>query len=231
MRRVRQTSAGLSPATFSRLSAAVALSAALHVFLIYGLSLPAGSGAGAQVSVFHARLMSPESLRRPQRANPPERISARQPPSSPAFVSKPAATVFADPSTLPSPAVAPIDPQPAAVAGSDVSVSTIPDLVHYPAKDLDIFPQVLRRITPDYPQPARDAQVAGSVTLLVLIDAAGRVAGLSVMDASPEGVFEQAATQALENTVFYPAQKDGRIVGSRILIKVEFDPVEMQAAQ
>ena len=214
------------------MSAAVALSAALHAFLIYGFSLPAGPGADARVTVVHARLMSPQPLRRPQRANPPERISARKSPLAPALVSQPAATVFAEPSALPSPAVAPTDPpQLATAAGSNAPHSTIPDLVHYPAKDLDIYPQVLKRITPDFPQSARDAQVAGSVTLLVLIDEAGRVVGLSVMDAAPEGVFEQAAQRALENTAFYPAQKDGRPVRSRILIKVEFDPAVAQAAQ
>lgn len=230
MRRVRQTSPGLSSADFGRMSAAVALSAALHVVMIYGFSLPVDSGAGARVTL-HARLVSPQPSRRPQRANPPERISARESPSAPALVSQPAATVFAQPSMLPYPAVAPTDPEPGAAAASDAPVSTIPDLVHYPAKDLDVYPQALTRITPEYPQAARDAQVAGSVTLLVSIDEAGRVIGISVMDAAPEGVFEQAAQQALENTAFYPAQKDGRTVRSRILIKVEFDPLVAQPAQ
>ena len=131
---------------------------------------------------------------------------------------------------LPYPAVAPTDPEPGAVAANDAP-STIPDLVHYPAKDLDVYPQALTRITPEYPQAARDAQVTGSVTLLVSIDETGRVIGISVMDAAPDGVFEQAAQQAVENTPFYPAQKDGRTVRSRILIKVEFDPVLAQPAQ
>jgi protein TonB len=44
------------------------------------------------------------------------------------------------------------------------------------------------------------------------------------MDAAPEGIFEQAALQAVGRAAFYPAQKDGRAVRSRILIKVEFNP-------
>ena len=100
----------------------------------------------------------------------------------------------------------------------------IPDPVHYPAKDLDVYPQASKRITPVYPEMARDSKVAGSVTLLVLIDEAGRVVDTSVMDATPDGVFEQAAQQALANAAFYPAQKDGRMVRSRVLVKVEFDP-------
>ena len=117
-----------------------------------------------------------------------------------------------------------------AAAGSDATSPTIPDPVHYPAKDLDIYPQALNRITPVYPQVARDAQVAGSVTLLVLIDEAGRVLGTSVMDATPDGVFDQVAQQALANAAFYPAQKDGRTVRSRILIRVEFDPAAVADA-
>jgi protein TonB len=132
---------------------------------------------------------------------------------------------------VPSPTIAPVDPEPAATAGSDSTVANIPDPVHYPAKDLDIYPQASKRITPVYPEMARDSKVAGSVTLLVLIDEAGRVVGTSVMDATPDGVFEQAAQQALVNAAFYPAQKDGRMVRSRVLIKVEFDPELTGTAQ
>ena len=86
-------------------------------------------------------------------------------------------------------------------------------------------------MTPVYPEMAGDSKVAGSVTLLVLIDEAGRVVGTSVMDATPDGVFEQAAQQALVNAAFYPAQKDGRMVRSRVLIKIEFDPELTGSAQ
>ena len=132
---------------------------------------------------------------------------------------------------MPSPAIAPIDPEPATLASSDATVANIPDPVHYPAKDLDIYPQASKRITAVYPEVARDSKVAGSVMLLVLIDEAGRVVGTSVMDATPDGLFEQAAQQALANAAFYPAQKDGRMVRSRVLIKVEFDPELTGTAQ
>ena len=128
---------------------------------------------------------------------------------------------------------APIAAEPEhAVAASDATaIPTIPDPVHYPARDLDIYPHALNPIRPVYPQAAREAQVAGSVTLLVLIDEAGRVLGTSVADAEPGGVFEQVAQQALANSTFYPAQKDGRTVRSRILVKLEFDPAVADAAQ
>lgn len=212
------------------MSAAVALSAAFHIFLIYGFSLPADSGPGTRVTVIHAQLRPPQPSASPQRAKTPERNGA---PDSyrpaPVVLSPPAASAVAEPA--PKPATVPGATEPAASGGDEASSPTIPDPVHYPAKDLDIYPQALTRITPVYPQAARDAQVAGSVTLLVLIDEAGRVVGTSVLDAAPDGVFEQAAQQSLANAAFYPAQKDGRTVRSRILIKVEFDPAAADAAQ
>ena len=125
----------------------------------------------------------------------------------------------------------PIDPEPPVPAGNDAAFATVPDPVHYPAKDLDIYPQALSRIAPIYPATARDTPVAGAVTLLVLIDDSGTVVGTSVMDAAPDGIFEEAAQQALANTAFFPAQKDGHPVRSRILIKVEFDLGSEGAAQ
>ena len=213
------------------MSAAVALSIAFHIFLIYGFTLAPNTGPGARVTAIHARLMSPQPRRSPQRAKPPERIGAPEPRPAPTVLSEPATPASAGPSTVPSPTIAVIDPQPAAPPSSDAPLVNIPDPVHYPAKDLDIYPQAAKRITPVYPELARDSKVAGSVTLLVSIDEAGRVVDISVMDSAPTGVFEQAAQQALANAAFYPAQKDGRMVRSRVLIKVEFDPELTGTAQ
>jgi protein TonB len=69
------------------------------------------------------------------------------------------------------------------------------------------------------------------VTLEVLIDESGRVTQTSVVDAVPAGIFEQAAQQAMADALFYPAQKDGRIVRSRILVKVEFSANAADAMQ
>ncbi|MBI3529527.1 MAG: energy transducer TonB [Betaproteobacteria bacterium] len=214
------------------MSAAIALSAALHVFLIYGFSLSADPGPGVRVTVIRARLMSPQPAASARRARLPERLG---PPDfsrpAPVALSQPESSAAAELSAVPTPTTTPIDPEPVVPAGNDAAIATIPDPVHYPAKDLDIYPQALRRITPVYPETARDAQVAGAVTLLVLIDEVGKVVGTSVMDAAPDGVFEEAAQQALANAMFYPAQKDGRMVRSRVLIKVEFDPELTGAAQ
>jgi len=211
------------------MSAAVALSGALHVFLIYGFSLPADSDLGVHLTVIQARLTSPQRSASPQRARTPESAAVPEPHHPvPVVPSPPAPDAVAESATAPDPPRLPSDPEPepTASAGAEVVSLTIPDPVHYPAKDLDLYPQALKRISPAYPQAARDAQVTGSVTLLVMIDEAGRVVGTSVMDATPDGVFEQAAQLALADAVFFPAQKDGRAVRCRILMKIEFDPAD-----
>lgn len=106
----------------------------------------------------------------------------------------------------------------------EVELAAIPDHALYEARELDVYPRSLRPISPAYPAGARDAQLAGSVTLLVLIDEGGRVLSASIVDAEPGGVFDQAAREAVVATAFYPAQRNGRQVRSQTLIKVEFDP-------
>ena len=214
------------------MSAAVALSAALHVILIYGYPLPAERGIDAQPTVIHVRLSPAQSPANPQRARTAGRKQA--PDSSgpaPVVLAPPASNPATATPTAPAPTVLPDGPEPAAFAAGNAPGTIVPDTVYYPAKDLDIYPQTSKRITPAYPRSARDAQTAGSVTLLVMIDEAGRVEGTSVVDAVPDGVFEQAAQQALASAAFYPAQKDGHTVRSRILIKVEFDPAAADTAQ
>jgi len=213
------------------MSAAVALSAALHVVLIYGFSLPAGQGTDARLIVIQGRLSPAQSTANPRQAKTAGRKQAPDAPEpAPAGLAPRAPIPVTEPPAVPAPTVVPEGPEQE-VSAAATAGTIVPDPVHYAAKDLDIYPQASKRITPDYPPSAREAQIGGSVTLLVMIDETGRVEGTSVVDAVPDGMFEQAAQQALANAAFYPAQKDGRAVRSRMLIKVEFDPAAAQAAQ
>ena len=223
MRRVRQSSNDLSRAKDNRIPAAVALSAALHIYLIYGFSLPQ-SGPASWAAVVNARLAPLPPSATPRQTNTRERNRVPEPVRR--VVLPPISLEAAEPLA---PAIA-AEPEHVVVASDASAIPTIPDPVHYPARELDIYPHALKPIRPAYPQAAREARVAGSVILLVLIDEAGRVLGTSVADAAPSGVFEQAAQQALADSTFYPAQKDGRTVRSRILVKLEFDPAVADAA-
>jgi protein TonB len=113
------------------------------------------------------------------------------------------------------------EPQPADSYVSDPGplTSAFPDPVHYPAKELDVYPRLLAPLAVSYPE--RADQPDGRVSLLLLIDEAGRVSGVTVVDSEPEGVFDDAAVRAYSLAAFSPARKDGRAVRSRILVAVE----------
>ena len=224
MHRVRRDFPGVPEAILTRISAAIAFSAALHVFLVYGISLPEGSPSIQLARVIPARLV-PTPVSAPSRPTARETArGARAAPIANEELIVPEAKSVAEEVASEPVAVA----EPASGTDGDAS-SMAPDPMHYPANELDVYPRALHTIAPAYPESALQAQTAGFVTLLVLIDEFGRVTVSTVVDAKPDGVFEQAAQQALAQAVFYPAQKEGRSVRSRILVKVEFDPTAAAA--
>jgi len=216
MRRLNKEFPGVL-APQSRLAFAVVFSAAAHLVLIYGLALPPGSAAVSRSAPINARLMPSEPVPLQARREPVPAIRPATTPSVafPAEAAPPA--VSANPDRAAEPPI--LDPVPAAAG-----LPEPPDLVHYAAKDLDIYPLLQAALHPVYPETARAQKLAGAVTLLLLIDESGRVVSTTVVDAVPEGLFEDSARQAFSGAAFTPAQKDGRRVRSRILVSVNYDP-------
>ena len=217
MLRIRQVPQSVSEAAFARLSAAVVLSATLHLYLIYGLALKPSHGPADHLSILNARLLpEPAVLKRPILAG---RVTQQHPipPAQPQIASLP------EPIETPVPA-AQTPPDQDRSPEPEVSTASLPDPVHYAAGELDVYPQPLNRVEPVYPQTALAGEIGGSVTLLLLIDEYGRVTDVSVIDASPQDGFEESALRALAAAAYSPAQKNGRAVRSRILVKVNYDP-------
>jgi protein TonB len=202
----------VSQAVFERLSVAVVLSITLHVYLIFGLALQPPHNPADHLSIINAQLLpEPAVTKRP--AAQRERVVPVQPQVS----------------SLPEPIETPVSAAQAPPAGDrspepEGSADSLPDPVHYAARDLDVYPQPLNRIDPVYPQTALAGEIGGSVTLLLLIDESGRVTDASVVDAFPPDVFEESALRALAAIAYSPAQKNGHAVRSRILVKVDYDP-------
>lgn len=189
----------------------------LHLYFIYGLALRPNHGPADYLSILNARLLpEPAVLKRPVLAAPAtqrSRIAAAQPQvrslPEPIETPVPAAQTPPDEDRSPEP---------------EVSTASLPDPVHYAAGELDVYPQPLNRVEPVYPQTALAGEIGGSVTLLLLIDEYGRVTDVSVVDVSPQDGFEESALRALAAAAYSPAQKNGRAVRSRILVKVDYDP-------
>ena len=72
--------------------------------------------------------------------------------------------------------------------------------------------------------PALDLsrEVRGIVQLEVLVDSAGGVADVRVIDASPAGVYEQQAIAQLKTRRYEPEYVDGQAVATRRLEIVDF---------
>ena len=216
MRRIRQDFARY-PVAEGRLMVAVVFSAALHILLLHSLVLRPAIPAARQSSPIHARLVSAETAPIPAGR---KRVPTPLPVATDNAVSLPREVI---PGLSEKP-----DPEPSSpvenVSLAIPALPEVPDLIHYAAKDLDIYPQLRGALNPDYPESAFAQKIAGTVTLLVLVDEAGRVTETAVVDAVPEGLFDDSAQQALSRAAFIPAQRDGRIVRSRILVSVNFDP-------
>jgi protein TonB len=107
-----------------------------------------------------------------------------------------------------------------------INIPLVEDPTYYPALEVDVHPAAQHDIIPLYPDQAADDKITGSVILLLNLDEGGLVQEISVEESDPPGHFDQAALEAFRHARFSPAQKQGRIVKSRMRIKVTFDLVD-----
>jgi TonB family protein len=98
------------------------------------------------------------------------------------------------------------------------------DVTYYPALQLDVYPALLAPLSIAYPERTSAEDRAGRALVMVLIDARGHVAEVTVMEADPPGYFEDAARKTLERAAFSPGRRNGIPVRSRVLIQLNFDP-------
>lgn len=82
--------------------------------------------------------------------------------------------------------------------------------------------QLLSRTLPAYPGMARNRRVEGWVVVEITVDRNGHVRNPRVVQASPAGVFDQAAMDAIQRWRFKPARREGAPVEQRVRQKVNF---------
>jgi protein TonB len=115
-------------------------------------------------------------------------------------------------------------PVPETRAGSiGLNIPLLEDTHYYSSNAVDVAPAALRPVVPEYPPPAVSANIQGDVQLLLYIDEFGKIRDLKVNTAHPPGYFEQSALTAFQSVQFSPAQKNGRAVKSRVLIRVRYE--------
>ncbi len=91
----------------------------------------------------------------------------------------------------------------------------------FDVSELEKRPEPVSQAKPEYPAELRKARIEGSVTLLCLVTAEGRVEDVRVENSSrPE--FEKPAIEALRKWRFRPGKKDGQDVGAYLRYPISF---------
>ena len=91
-----------------------------------------------------------------------------------------------------------------------------------------VLPEVslkrLRYTEPVYPALAEQLGRSGSVEMQFTVKPDGSVADLAVMHAEPQGLFEQAALDAVRTWRYQPVVRNGHAVSQRVTVRVNFKP-------
>jgi protein TonB len=201
-----------------RLLVAFTLSLALHVVLLLSVPVNPTGGIPDVVATLYARLEpatpEPAAMSEPPRNATLVPDAAAVPPAKTVEpVSPPQAQTEAERN--------PVTPPPYSPSAG-IELPLIRDPTYYAAKQLDVYPQPLTAIKLDYPDSAAAERIDGRLLLLLLIDEFGVVNEASVVEAQPEGYFEESALSVFRAARFSPAQKQGRPVKSRVLLHVRY---------
>jgi len=116
--------------------------------------------------------------------------------------------------------------RPEQEAGTALALPLAPDPTYYSARDLDVYPRP--SVPLDLDRYARGS--AGRLRLALLIDEVGIVKEIAVIDSGPAGRLQEELRSALATTRFFPGQKDGRAVKSRVQLSVSLDPARAEDA-
>lgn len=202
-----------------RFALTLAGSIILHFALVFGLQIQPRVTPLPFPVIIQARLVdAPSDSREPVSAPPDPQAMKLQ--TAAALPVPKAASEPVPPREEATPSAAPAEK---ATSLPVIEVPLIEDPTYYTAGEVDVHPSALQAIQPAYPDEAASAHVSGSVVLLLLLDEGGRVQDISVEETTPPGYFEKSAVEAFRDARFVPAQRQGRVVKSRMRIKVSYE--------
>ena len=135
---------------------------------------------------------------------------------------------LAEPVSAPSPDQAIPREAPPVVSGVRETPSKIdvPLDRYFTLPEVDVRPEQINEVDLVYPSRAYVMRTKGKVVLRIFINEHGTVDDVSVLEAAPPGVFEEAALTAIFALKFRPAMKRGHPVRIQSTIEVAFDPYE-----
>jgi periplasmic protein TonB len=237
VQRIRRT--GFSSTVSSQIVLAIVLSIVVHTYLVFGLPSGPGSDNSSKVILIEARLIREEpSEPRPRTIEPIVPVNAQPlsrtvPVPALPFVLPAVSIRTPPPPAMPLPQPEPVVPQPVApvetrmqepsagLSNEESASLEVPDLIYHPASELDVYPSIAQPVIARIPDAA---MARGAVTLLLMIDEFGKVNDARLLDSEPEGQYDEAVLQTYVRAIYSPAQKNGRMVRSRIVVRVDIEP-------
>ena len=115
-------------------------------------------------------------------------------------------------------------PPPTAAATLDDAAAT--DSVAEPAQPETVSITALRRtnyVPPRYPRGAQRRNQTGYVDVIFAVEPDGSVGEVEVYGAEPEGVFDEAAVEAVRQWEFEPVVENGTAVSKRVAVRMSFN--------
>ncbi len=207
----------MSSSSSKRIAAALAASAALHALLVGGLQAPFGSRWGelAWTQVSNPIRAVLKTAPGEEALAPPAALSSAA--SIPARRGAPASAMPREPEASPTPA-------------APATRSVLPERLYFLTRELDVRPGIMTQVEPAYPEAAARRFLSGKVVLRLFIEEGGEVSRVQVLNAEPQGYFEDSAERAFLAARFSPGMKDGRAVKVQMTLEVNFDSADAPKA-
>lgn len=89
--------------------------------------------------------------------------------------------------------------------------------------EVDRLPMTVFRMKPLYPFRAKRLGIEGSVSVKFLVDAAGRVSRVTILESNPPGIFDESVLKALPSWKFTPGELGGKAVNTWVSTVIQFD--------
>ena len=114
-------------------------------------------------------------------------------------------------------------PAPGAMARPAVPKNPAAMQTRFGLNEVDQKPISLAALKPHYPHRARRRGIEGYVTVHFLVDRDGKARELTIVDAKPEGVFDQAVRKTVPRWRFRPGKKAGQPVDTWVEMTIRFE--------
>lgn len=94
---------------------------------------------------------------------------------------------------------------------------------YYSAHELDVYPKLRQSLRDDLEIIAGRTSPSLSLLIMVTLDETGNVEDVSFLERKADAATENQVREALHRAGFFPAEKDGHAVKSRLIMRIDWN--------